>query len=62
MTPGLVLVVGYTAANVPVNLYTGVDLSAARATAAAQGRSGSYNLIQIFRNLPLPYQEFTFPA
>jgi hypothetical protein len=62
MAPTLVLSIGFTPAGVPVNLYTGVDLSAAQAAAAAEGRSGSYRLIRIYRNLPSPSQEFTFPA
>lgn len=59
MAPLICLVVGFNAANVPTDLYLGNDYSAAQAAAAAG--SGTYPLIQVFRNLA-PYQEFRTPA
>ena len=60
MAPTLCLVVGFTVAGIPTNLYTGNDISAAEAACAAGGVTGTYGLIQVFRNLA-PYQEFRFP-
>jgi hypothetical protein len=59
MAPLLCLVVCFNAANVPTDLYLGNNYSAAQAAAAAG--SGTYPLIQVFRNLA-PYQEFRSPA
>jgi hypothetical protein len=60
MAPTLCLLVGFTLAGVAVDLYIGKDISAAQAAAAAGGVTGTYPLVQIFRNLA-PYQEFRFP-
>jgi hypothetical protein len=60
MAPTLCLVVGFTLAGVPTDFYVGVDYSAAEAAAAAGGLTGTYPLIQVFRNLS-PDQEFRFP-
>jgi hypothetical protein len=60
MAPTLCLVVGYTLTGVPTDLYIGNDYSAAQAAAAAGGVTGTYPLVQVFRNLA-PYQEFRFP-
>jgi hypothetical protein len=59
MAPLLVLTVGFAINGTPTSLYLGNDYSAAQAAAAAG--SGTYPLIQVFRNLA-PYQEFRTPA
>jgi hypothetical protein len=58
MAPTLCLVVGFTIDGTPSCLYLGNDYSAAEAASAAG--SGTYPLIQVFRNLA-PNQEFRFP-
>jgi hypothetical protein len=59
MAPTLCLVVGFAIDGTPTSLYLGNDYSAAEAAAAAGGLTGTYPLVQVFRNL-MPCQEFRF--